>query len=104
MQIAELINLVTFTRAAARDFVSGTISRASGYKILTGKTIGSANMHIKEVISIGLLMSDNATTPSNMAIVVTKIIAALKHLLRPNLVSSLGLEKLTIANDAAIAP
>ncbi len=44
--MAEPVNRVMFTTAAARDFVSGITSSVSGYKILTGNTIGSANIHI----------------------------------------------------------
>lgn len=79
MQIADTTNLATFTTAAARDFVSGTTSNISGYKILTGNTIGNANRHIKVVINTGLLTPSKAEKPINTATIVIKMIDILKH-------------------------
>ena len=102
--MADTTNLATLTKAAARDFVPGITSSKSGYKIFIGNTIGMVNKHIRIVINKGLLISHKATVPINIAIIMTKIIATLKHFAWPNLVSSFGLEKLTIANEPAIAP
>lgn len=79
IQMAEPVNRVMFTTAAARDFVSGITSSVSGYKILTGNTIGSANIHINMVISIGLLILHKATKPNIIATIVITMIDTLKH-------------------------
>ena len=79
MQIADTTNLATFTTAAAHDFVCGTTSSTRGYKILTGNTIGNANMHIKAVINTGLLTPNKAARPIKIEIIVIKITDTLKH-------------------------
>lgn len=79
MKTAEITSLITFPRAAARDFVSGTTSNKIGYKMLTGITINIANTHISPVINNGLFKPVKATKPRAIATMVATITDMFKH-------------------------